>query len=70
MPSLKLRQTLPSVFLRKLRNTGVEQLVSGEHLTYTMIHTLAGIGKVVEKYSQLMADHISGVNVRLIDYKL
>ena len=50
--------------------SGVDHLKFPEHLSYSQIYTLKDIVKVIDKFSKLMSDHLAGINVRLIDYKL
>jgi hypothetical protein len=48
----------------------VESLTSYEHSASAGLEALFGIRDVIDKYSKLMADHLSGINVFPLDYKL
>ncbi len=68
MPTLKLRQTLPSVFLRKLRNTGVIDVTPSE-LYFNFLRYSAQAKEFFVKGKKLAFDsmHLSGA---IMDYKV
>lgn len=50
--------------------SGVEKLAPSEHYSRINFPSLQLIKQVIESYSQLISDHLAGVNVEAIHYKL